>query len=248
MYIQKDKTMLIDCGTKSKGDTVVKYLQDLGIKKIDILIGTHPHDDHMGGMAKVIRNFEIGVLYTPDTSNNNITTSWYMDFLDAVDEKNVVWKYPKSGDSFSLGEADIKILAPNSSQYDNLNNYSIVTKITFGEVSILSMGDAEKLSEDEILKADEDVKAQIIKIGHHGSSTSTSEKFLNAVNPKYAIISAKKGNTYNHPNKPVMELLKKREIKVYRTDESGSIIMKTDGKNIEFDKAVGDYLAGSELY
>lgn len=248
MYIQKDKTMLIDCGTKSKGDTVVKYLQDLGIKKIDILIGTHPHDDHMGGMAKIIRKFEIGVLYTPDTSNNNITTSWYMDFLDAVDEKNVVWKYPKSGESFSLGEADIKILAPNSSQYDNLNNYSIVTKITFGEVSILSMGDAEKLSEDEILKADEDVKAQIIKIGHHGSSTSTSEKFLNAVNPKYAIILAKKGNTYNHPNKPVMELLKKREIKVYRTDESGSMIMKTDGKNIEFDKAVGDYLAGSELY
>ena len=115
--------MLIDCGTKSKGDTVVKYLQDLGIKKIDILIGTHPHDDHMGGMAKVIRNFEIGALYAPDTSSNNITTSWYMDFLDAVDEKNVQWKYPKSGDSFSLGEADIKILAPNSSQYDNLNNY-----------------------------------------------------------------------------------------------------------------------------
>ena len=248
MYIQKDKKMLIDCGTKSKGDTVVKYLQDLGIKKIDILIGTHPHDDHMGGMAKVIRNFEIGVLYAPDTSSNNITTSWYMDFLDAVDEKNVQWKYPKSGDSFSLGEADIKILAPNSSQYDNLNNYSIVTKIAFGEVSILAMGDAEKLSEDEILKTNEDVKAQIIKIGHHGSSTSTSEKFLKEVDPKYAIISAKKGNTYNHPNKPIMELLKKREIKVYRTDESGSIIMKTDGKNIEFDKEAGDYLAGSELY
>lgn len=247
LYRNKDKNMLIDCGTKSKGDLVVNYLKKLGISKIDILIGTHPHDDHMGAMAKIINSFDIGVLYTPDTSKNNITTSWYLEFLEAVEDKKVEWKEPKSGDSIEFGDAEIKILAPNSEEYEELNDYSIVTKITYGEVSILSMGDAEKLSENEILKNKFDLQAQIIKIGHHGSNTSTSEKFLKEVNPKYAVISAKKGNTYNHPNKSVMNLLKKYEVQVYRTDESGTIIMKTNGKEIEFNNSPGDYLSGSEL-
>lgn len=235
--------MLIDSGTKSKGETVVNYLKQLGIKKIDILIGTHPHDDHMGGMAEVIENFDIGVLYAPDTSKNNITTSWYLNFLDVVDEKKVNWIYPKVGDNFELGEATVQILAPNSSQYEDLNNYSIVTKIIYGGVSIISMGDAEKISEDEILKNGLNVGAQIIKAGHHGSNTSNSENFINSVNPQYALISAKKGNTYNHPTKSVMEMFEKKNIKVYRTDESGTIIMTTNGTDINFDKEPGDYLA-----
>jgi competence protein ComEC len=239
--------MLIDCGTKSQGNTVVEYIKKLGISKIDILIGTHPHDDHMGGMAKVIENFEIGTLYTPDTSSNNITTTWYLEFLNTVEEKNIQWIYPSSGDEIQFGEADIKILAPNSEKYDELNNYSIVTKITFGKVGILAMGDAEKISEDEILSRTYDVQAQILKIGHHGSNTSTSEKFLQKVNPQYAVISCKKGNTYNHPIKTIMNLLKKYEIKVYRTDETSSIIMTTDGTEINFNKTEGDYLSGSEL-
>ena len=244
LFIQGDKIMLIDCGTKSKGSTVVDYLKSIGITKIDVLIGTHPHDDHMGGMAEVINNFQIGTLYTPDTSNNNITTSWYLEFLDAVDEKNINWIYPKVGDRFNLGEATVQILAPNSNEYESLNNYSIVTKITYGAVNILSMGDAEKLSEDEILENGLNVQAQIIKAGHHGSNTSSSEKFID---PQYALISAKKGNTYNHPIKSVMELFEKKNIKVYRTDETGTIIMTTDGTNITFDKDPGDYLSGAEL-
>ena len=245
--MQGDKTLLIDCGTKSKGDTVVNYLNDLGIKNIDILIGTHPHDDHMGGMAKVINNFNIGVLYAPDTSNKNITTNWYIEFLTAVEEKNVEWNYPVVGENISFGEANLQILAPNSTEYEDLNNYSIATIITFGEVRILSMGDAEYLSENEILNKELNVQADILKVGHHGSNSSTSEKFLNKVNPKYAIISAKLGNTYNHPTKTVMNLLNKKEIAVYRTDESGTIVMRTNGKNINFDKEPGDYLSGSEL-
>lgn len=243
LFMQKDKVMLIDCGTRSKGDTVVNYLKELGIKKIDVLIGTHPHDDHMGGMAEVINNFEIGTLYTPDTSDNNITTSWYLNFLEAVEVNKLNWIYPKAGDTFNLGEAIVQILAPNSNKYDDLNNYSIVTRITYGSVSILSMGDAEKLSEDEILKNGLGIQSQIIKVGHHGSNTSNSEKFINEVNPQYALISAKKGNSYNHPIKSVMELFEKKNIKVYRTDESGTIIMTTNGTNITFNKEPGDYLA-----
>ena len=247
LYRQGDKNLLIDCGTRSKGDTVVKYIQDLGITKIDILIGTHPHDDHMGGMGKVIQSFEIGVVYTPDTTDKNITTNWYIEFLDAVDEKKVEWKYPTVGENIKFGDADIQILAPNSSDYEDLNNYSIVTMITYGEVSILGMGDAENLSENEILNAGFDVHAQILKLGHHGSSSSTSELFLKAVNPKYAIVSAKIGNTYNHPTKKVMKLLEKENVLVYRTDESGTIIMTTNGKEIKFNKDPGDYLSGPEL-
>lgn len=235
--------MLIDCGTKSKGDTVVGYLKGLGIKKIDILIGTHPHDDHMGGMAQVIREFEIGTLYTPDTSKESLTTSWYIDFLDAVEEKNVNWKYPEVGEVLELGEAVIQIMAPNFDSYEDLNNYSIVNKIVYGEVSVICMGDAETISEREILNNGLNVQAQIIKLGHHGSNTSNSKEFIQAVNPQYALISAKKGNTYNHPIKSVMELLEKEEIKVYRTDESSTIIMTTNGTNIEFNKEPGDYLS-----
>lgn len=247
MYRQGNRNLLIDCGTRSKGDAVVKYLKDLDINKIDILIGTHPHDDHMGGMAKIIQNFEIGVVYTPDTSNKNITTTWYMEFLDEIEEKNIEWKYPILGENIEFGDANIQILAPNSNNYDNLNNYSIVTMITYGQVSILGMGDAENLSENEILNNNNDIQAQILKIGHHGSNTSTSKEFLNAVNPQYAIISAKTGNIYNHPSKKVMNLLEDNNIDVYRTDELGTIVMTTNGKDIKFDKEPGDYLSGTEL-
>lgn len=100
LIIQEDHTLLIDCGTKSKGKIVVRYLKELGIKRIDVLVGTHPHDDHMGGMAEVINNFEIGTLYAPDNSNDNITTTWYMEFLDAVEQNNVTWVYPEVRKNF----------------------------------------------------------------------------------------------------------------------------------------------------
>lgn len=247
LVIQKDKVMLIDCGTRAKGSTVVKYLKNLGITKIDVLVGTHSHDDHMGGMAEVIRNFEIGTLYAPDNSKYNITTYWYMDFLDAVSEKNINWIYPEVGNTFEVGEASVQIVAPNSKEYNNMNNYSIVLRVTYGETDVLLMGDAETLSEEEIMNNGLYIDVDVLKLGHHGSSTSSSEKFLNATTPQYAIISAGKGNTYHHPIKSVMSELENMEIAVYRTDESGTIVMSTDGKNINFNVEPGDYLSGDEL-
>ena len=247
LVIQKDKVMLVDCGTRAKGETVVEYLKKLGITKIDILVGTHSHDDHMGGIAEVIRNFEIGILYAPDNTKDNITTFWYMDFIDAVAEKNVNWVYPEVGNTFEIGEATAQIVAPNSKQYNNMNNYSIVLRVTYGETDILLTGDAEKLSEEEIINNGLYIDVDILKLGHHGSDTSTSEEFLKATTPQYAIISAGKGNTYNHPKKTVMEKLEKMGITVYRTDESGTVIMSTDGKNMTFNVEPGDYLAGEDL-
>lgn len=247
LVIQKDQVMLVDCGTRAKGSTVVEYLKELGITKIDILVGTHSHDDHMGGMAEVIRNFEIGTLYAPDNSKESITTFWYMDFLDAVSEKDVNWVYPEVGTTFGVGDANIQIVAPNSKEYNNMNNYSIVLRVTYGETDALLMGDAETLSEEEIINNGLYIDVDVLKLGHHGSSTSSSEKFLNATTPQYAIISAGKGNTYHHPIKSVMERLDNMEITVYRTDESGTIIMSTDGNNITFNVEPGDYLSGDEL-
>lgn len=247
LIIQKDQVMLIDCGTRAKGSTVVEYLKNLGITKIDILVGTHSHDDHMGGIAEVIRNFEIGTLYAPDNSKESITTFWYMDFLDAVSEKNVNWVYPEVGTTFGLGDANVQIVAPNSKEYNNMNNYSIALRITYGETDVLLMGDAETLSEEEIMNNGLYIDVDVLKLGHHGSSTSSSEKFLNATTPQYAIISAGKGNTYHHPIKSVMERLEGMGIKVYRTDESGTVIMSTDGNNITFNVEAGDYLSGDEL-
>ncbi len=230
LFIQGNSTLLIDTGTKAKGKIVVEYLKKLGIKKIDILIGTHPHDDHMGGMAEVIKNFEVGVLYTPDYKEDDITTTWYMEFLNAIDEKNVKWKYPNLGENLKIGEADVKFLAPNSEKYTNKNNYSIATKISYGETDILLTGDAEELAENEILEAGYNIEAEIFKAGHHGSDSSNSEEFINKVKPKYVVISCKYGNTYGHPKEKVMEFFEKKDISVYRTDEVGSIVMTTNRK------------------
>lgn len=247
LVMQGEQVMLIDCGTRAKGSIVVEYLKKLGITKIDVLVGTHTHDDHMGGIAEVIRNFEIGSLYAPDNSNDGITAFWYLDFLDAVLEKNVNWIYPKVGDTFKIGDADVQVLAPNSEKYNDLNNYSIVLRATYGEKGFIFMGDAETLSEKEILENKLNLDADVIKLGHHGSSTSSSAKFLKAVNPGYAIISCGKGNTYHHPIKSVMDRLKGLGIIVYRTDESGTIIISSNGYDLNFNVEPGDYKCGDEL-
>ena len=232
LIMQNGTSMLVDCGTKSKGDEVVQYLKKLGIEKIDILVGTHPHEDHMGGMAKVIRNFEIGVLYTPDTSKENITTLWYMDFLEAVQEKNIEWKYPTVGENIELENAKIKILGPNSTTYNNINNYSIAMRISFGETDILLTGDAEKEAEEEIMKTGFELESEIYKAAHHGSNTSNSEEFLEKVKPQYVAISVGKDNLYKHPNKNVIKRFDKLGANIYRTDEVGTTIFITDGINI----------------
>ena len=248
LLLQNNKVMLVDSGPRASGKKVVEYLQNLGIKKIDILVGTHPHEDHIGGMAEVINNFDIGVLYTPNYDDTNITTTYYMKFLDAVHTKNVKWQYKKAKDKFKLGDASVLVLAPQNNYYEEVNNYSLVLKVTFGEVDIMLTGDAEELIENEIMENNKNIECEILKLGHHGSSTSSTEKFLKAVNPNYAIISAGVANDYHHPHPSIVNRLKKLKIVLYRTDEQGDIVMTTDGENIEFNKKKGSYLTGDELY
>ncbi len=235
---QGDNAMLIDAGNNEDSETVKNYIANQGIKKLDYVVGTHPHEDHIGGLDYVINNFQIGKIYMPKVTSN---TKTFEDVVTAIKNKGMQVTSPAPGDSFKLGEADCKILAPNSASYEDLNNYSIVIKVTYKNNSFMFTGDAEAISEAEMLNKGFDVKADVIKIGHHGSSSSTSDEFLKKVNPKYAVISAGKDNDYGHPHKETMKKLKDSGITVYRTDESGTIICTSDGNNISFNTKPGSY-------
>ena len=229
--LPQKKSMLIDASTGAYGEGIADYIEDKGYSKIDYLVATHPHADHIGGMEDVVEEFEIGEIYMPKAST---TTKTYKNLLTAIKKKGNKINTAKAGVSIYSGSGiNIQILAPNSTSYEDLNNYSVVIKLTYGKKSFLFMGDAEMLSEDEITA---DISADILKVGHHGSSTSTSEDFINRVNPEYAVISCGKDNSYGHPHKETMATLKKCDVEVLRTDTMGTIIATTDGTDLEITK------------
>lgn len=222
----KGESMLIDAGNNEDGPLLVKYFQEQQITNFKYVVGTHPHEDHIGGLDDIIDNFQIGILYIPDAIT---TTKTFTDVLDAIESKNMTYTVPTIGNTFSLGDARIKVIYTGTDTTD-LNNTSIVLKLTFGTTSFLFTGDATKKVEEKILR--QDVKADVLKVGHHGSEYSSSTNFLDKVHPKYAIISVGKGNKYEHPTQTTLDKLNQRNIEVHRTDESGSILMTTDGNKI----------------
>lgn len=229
---------LVDAGSESTEEKLISYLSSFDITKFKYVFGTHTHEDHIGGMDKIISNFECENIIFPNTMS---TTVSFERFIDSVTKKNKHITQAKAFDIYMLGDAQIKVLWPNAvSTFDNQNNYSIVLKVTYKDVSYLLTGDMEVLVENELLKNNVDVSSDVLKVAHHGSLTSTSVKFLNAVNPSYAIISVGENNNYGHPNAKILERLSIRNIIVYRTDRNGTIISKTDGKNIKFTFEKGD--------
>ncbi|MBU3189421.1 ComEC/Rec2 family competence protein [Clostridium bowmanii] len=238
---QGSKFMLIDAGNNGDGKLVKNYLLQQGVKKLDYVIGTHPHEDHMGGLDYIINDFNIGKIFLPKATS---TTKTFGDVVAAIKNKGMKATVPSPGETFNLGSAKCTILAPNSTKYKDLNNYSVVVKLEFGNNSFILTGDAEDISESEILQKGFNIKADVLKVGHHGSRSSTSDEFLAKVNPKYAIISTEKGNDYGHPHKETMDKLKNKNIPVYRTDELGTIIATSNGKTISFNTKPGSYSAG----
>lgn len=225
------ENILIDAGLKSGSDRLTAYLKELGVNKIDILIATHPHADHIGGMEKIIQNFDIGEIYMPKIADDQVpTTATYTKLLEAIQAKGMKVNQAKAGTTiFSNANTTLEILGPNNSEYEDLNNYSIVTKLTYGNNRFLFTGDAEKESENEMLSKKYDLSCDILKLGHHGSSTSTTNKFLEATSPSVAIVSCEKDNDYGHPHKETMNKLNNKHITVYRTDSDGTILAETDG-------------------
>jgi competence protein ComEC len=224
-----NSTMLIDAGTKITANSLVNTLKHMGIRKFDVVVATHPHEDHIGGMDAVINQFDIGKVYMPQVST---TTTTYSDLMRAVRVKGLTITTPVPGNGFNLGSANCNILAPNSSTYEDLNNYSIVIRLLYGNASFLFTGDAQMASENEMLAKGYTLKSDVLKVGHHGSYDATSQKFLNAVSPQYAVIMAGEGNDYGHPHKETLDKLKAAGIKVYRTDLNGNIRFISDGLNI----------------
>lgn len=239
ILIQQGKAaMLIDAGNNPDSSLVKNYISEQGITKLDYVVGTHPHEDHIGGLDYVINSFEIGKIYMPKATSNTIT---FQDVVSAIKAKGMKPTVPTVGEVFKVGDATATILAPSSSSYEDINNTSIVIRLTYGNNSFMFDGDAEDVSENEMLLKDLNVKADLWKLGHHGSSSSTTQDMLNKVNPKYAIISVGKGNTYGHPTQQTMSKLKAKNILVYRTDENGTIVATSDGKNITFSTKPGSY-------
>ena len=228
--LPNNETMLIDAAESYQSENIINYLKNLNYQKIDYVIGTHPHTDHIGGLKNIINTFEIGKIYMPKVIS---TTKTYESLLMAIKDKNLKINTAKAGTSIIDTDAlKINILAPNNSIYTELNNYSVVTKITYGTTKFLFMGDAEKLSENEIK---ENVTADVIKIGHHGSNTSSSIDFIKKVNAKYGIISVGLNNKYNLPKEETITNWENSGTKIYLTSTNGTIRASSDGTNIKIE-------------
>jgi beta-lactamase superfamily II metal-dependent hydrolase len=221
--------MLIDAGENDKGAQVVSFLEEAGVSSFDYIIGTHPHSDHIGGLDDVIRAFPAENIILPPVAH---TTKTYEDVLDAVEEAGVSLTRPVPGDSYALGDAVFTILAPVGDYGTDLNNWSVGIRLTLGDTAFVLCGDAESQAEQDMVNNGITLSADVLKVGHHGSSTSSCDAFLDAVSPDYAVIQCGKGNSYGHPHAETLKKLEKRNIEILRTDELGTITAASDGASI----------------
>lgn len=237
---QNGENMLIDAGTGKTKDSLVSYLRSQSIAKFRYIVGTHPHEDHIGGMSLVIDSFDVENIFMPLVSNTTKTfegvldsvlrkKAFYNNALSSAGKKNLSITVPKVGDEFHLGGASVTVMSIGEDPQD-LNADSIVLRVCFGDKSFLFTGDATANTEQKML--DKNIRSDVLKIGHHGSSGSTSDAFLAKVCPSMAVISVGIGNTYGHPTERVLSKLRNKNITIYRTDEKKSIFMKCDGKII----------------
>lgn len=232
--------MLIDAGETDKGKDVVSYLKALNIKRLDYIIVSHQHSDHMGGMTEVINSgIEVGKIIMPKVPEKLTPTSYtYTNLLTAIKEKGLTVRAARD-EEFSVGDVKVNTYAMKG-DYSDLNNYSVVTKLTTNAGSFIIMGDLETTAEKELLNKNADLSADVILIGHHGSSSSSSDKLLKSVNPSCAVISVGAGNKYGHPNDSTIERIKKYTDKIYRTDLNGNIVFDCDNEDLSLSIDKGD--------
>lgn len=231
-----DHAMLIDCGENDKGTAVQLYLKKQGVEHLDYLVLTHTDSDHIGGADVIISKFNIGQIFLSDFKKDNKT---YRDLMDSMKSRNMGFSIPEVGEEYALGNAVFTILAPNDS-YEDPNNSSIALIVDYGQNSFLFSGDCEEEAEQDILENGMDLDVDVYQVGHHGSRTSSTEEFLDAMTPSYAVISCGEGNSYGHPHAQTLNRLRERKVKVFRTDEQGSIIAFCDGEQIRWNCSPSD--------
>ena len=230
LLLPDGKTILIDAGNPENGQEIIQYIQDTGTDTLDYVIATHPHADHIGGMAEVIQAFDVKNVYMPKKSH---TSETFETLLDTIEEKGLAIETARSG-KVLIDEGDLKaeFLAPIGDSYADLNNASAVLMLTYRNNRFLFMGDAEGEVEEKILERGYDVSADVLKVGHHGSDTSSTRPFLEAVHPSVGIISVGEGNSYDHPDPLTLDTLEDLGVEVWRTDEKGTIVVTSDGDHI----------------
>ncbi|MFX4305113.1 MBL fold metallo-hydrolase [Exiguobacterium sp. A1_3_1] len=226
----KEDAILIDGGNNGKGEDVVRYLQELGVKRLTAVIATHPDADHIGGLDTVLDAFPVDSVYAPRVTH---TTETYRDFLLAVKREGVTIKAVKAGFEIPIEAARFTFLAPLTDGTQDLNSWSAVLRVEHGQDRFLFMGDAPIRTERQLLESDADLSADVLKLGHHGADTSSSLPFLQAVDPKRALISAGQDNAYRHPRPSVLQELKAERITIDRTDQSGTIQYISTGDGIK---------------
>lgn len=235
--------MLIDGGNNEDAEEILSYLEELGVKKLDFVVGTHPHEDHIGSLDVVIESFDVGAVYMPKITH---TSQTFEDVLTAISDKGLKVKTPTPGSTFKFAGLPVEIIGPVT-EYRDFNNNSIVLRVTAGETRFLFTGDAEGMAEDDIRFAGYDVEAEVLKVGHHGSATSSTYEFLDAINPEYAVISVGVDNSYDHPEQETLDRLEAVGAKIYRTDLQGTIICRTNGKDITFETAGKSVSTSTEI-
>ena len=224
------ETMLIDAGIPSAGETVTDYLSSQGVTAIDYLVCTHAHADHCGGLDDVVVNFPVKTIYSSVTESSNKTFTY---FADAAATAGLTIQVPEPDSTFSLGEATVTVLGPRA-DYSDVNDQSLVLRVDYGETSFLFTGDAEYDSETDILDAGCDVRCDVLKAGHHGSSTSTGYRLLYEAEPQYCVISCGADNDYGHPHEETLSRLRDADVTVYRTDQNGTVVCFSDGQTLTF--------------
>jgi competence protein ComEC len=224
--------ILIDGGKNEAGPVVVDYLHQLGVDDLEVMIATHPDADHIGGLDTVLHSFKVKAVYAPKVSH---TTDTFKDFLLAVKDQGLKIHEARAGVSLSLAEVKAVFVGPVKAYGDDLNDWSAVLHLAYGNNSFLFTGDAEKKSETDMVKTNQTLQADVLKVGHHGSNSSTSVAFLQTVSPKYAVISVGP-NSYGHPTAAILKNLKEAKVTTYRTDLNGTVTAISDGKKISFEK------------
>lgn len=229
-----EDAILVDAGEYAAGGKVLAALSRAGVRNLSAAIVTHPHSDHYGGMRTVLEKTPAAAFYTAAVPESQLpTTQSYEKLLSTLAEQAIPAAYLFAGDSLPLGEATVTVLSPaRGATWENLNNYSLVLRVTYGNTAFLLMGDAEAEVEETILAAKTELAADVLVVGHHGSATSSSENFLKAVAPRYAILSVGEDNSYNLPNTGVLTRLREQGAALYRTDLQGTVTVTSDGENL----------------
>lgn len=229
------KAMLIDGGNVADSRTVVTYLKKQGVTELEAVVCTHGHEDHVGGLAGALNAYAARRVYS---STDSFDSKAFRDFRTYVEKQGLTLTIPQAGERFSLGSAEVELLGPQK-RYTDENNNSIVLRVVYGETAFLFTGDAEREAEQELLSAGRDLRATVLKVGHHGSESSTSYPFLREVRPEYAVISVGKGNAYGHPSEQALSRLRDAAATLYRTDLQGDVVARSDGRTVTFETGKG---------